>query len=274
MPGAMKLRTLPILVLALGAAACGSSRTAFQRYPGAPPTFDRAGAPPQAVAVADKVVAAAGGMDNWNKAKQIRWAAQKVTDGKVTAQGEAAWDRWNGRIYGRVETPEGGEVAVRALYGDYALAFVEAKNGQKETLDGKEKAVAADTLWLNFQLDVTAMMMPFLLEEPGAKLEYAGERKDGDKAYHDLKLSFPDADKPHAGLVYHALVDETTNLISRVEVEKPATGDRVGFELSDWTDAGGLKFPATRKNLGSGELAKASNIRVGDPDDALYTAPL
>jgi len=160
------------------------------------------------------------------------------------------------------------------LYGDYVLAFVEAKNGQKETLDGREKAVAAEKLRLNFQLDVAAMTMPFLLEEPGAKLEYSGERKDGEKAYHDLRLSFPDADRPHAGLIYHALVDETTNMITRVEVEKPATGDRVGFELSDWTDAGGLKFPATRKNLGSGDLAKSSNIRVGDPDDTLYTAPV
>jgi len=269
----MKLRTLLILA-ALGTAACGSSRTAFQRFPGAPPTFDRAGSVPQAVAVADKVVAAAGGMDNWNKAKQIRWAEQKVTDGKVAMQGEEAWDRWNGRMYGRADGPEGAEIAVISLYGDFVLAFAEAKNGQKETFDGKEKAIAVDKLKLEYQLGVAAMTMPFLLEEPGAKLEYGGERKDGDKGYHDLKLSFPDADRLHAGLVYHALVDETSNVITRVEVEKPATGDRVGFELSDWTDAGGLKFPGTRKNLGSGELEKSSNIRIGEPDDALYTAPL
>jgi len=276
MPGAMKLRTSFLLALALAAlaAACGSSRTTFQRYPGAPLTFDRATAPPQAVEVADKAIAAAGGMDNWNKAKQIRWQAQRLADGKVTAQGEAAWDRWNGRVYGKVETPDGSAVSAVSLYGDYAMAYMEAKNGQKEVIDGPEKGKAAITLLLEFQLDMTAMTMPFLLEEPGTKLEYAGTRKDGDKEYHDLKVSFPDADRPHKGLVYHALVDQGSSLIARVEVENPTTGDRVGFELSDWTDAVVLKFPATRKNLGSGELHKSTNIRIGSPDDILYTKPV
>jgi hypothetical protein len=268
----MKLRT-SLIVLAL-AAACGSSRTTPQRYPGAPPTFDRAAAPPQAVEVADKVIAAVGGMDNWNKAKQIRWEQQKLENGKVTLSGEAAWDRWNGRVYGKIETPEGPLHAALGLYSDYAMAYIEAKDGKLQVLDGPPKGQAAEALLLAFRLDIAAMTMPFLLEEPGTKLEYAGTRKDGEKELHDLKISFPDADRPHKGLVYHALVDQTSNLIARVEVENPTSGERVGYELSDWTDVSGIKLPATRKNLGNGDLTKSSNFRIGSPDDNLYTKPV
>src|SRR5260221_1710422 len=115
----MKLRPLVIsgwLLIAL--AACGPGRSAFQRYPGAPATFDKAGSNPQAVEVADKVIAAAGGAAAWDKARQIRWTT--TTDDKKKQQVEEAWDRWNGRHWLKLDLGEQGNlVAIHELYGDY-----------------------------------------------------------------------------------------------------------------------------------------------------------
>src|SRR5438477_7243446 len=93
----MKLRLALGLLVALG--ACGASRTSFQRYPGAPPTFDKAGSNPQAVEVADKVIAAAGGAAAWDKAKQVRWTTTQLANDKPKGSFEEAWDRWNARVW-------------------------------------------------------------------------------------------------------------------------------------------------------------------------------
>src|SRR5688572_3589979 len=82
-------------------AACGG-RSAFQRYPGAPVAFDRAGSEAKAVEIADKVFAAAGGVGNWDKAKQLRWRQVVTSDGKQIIDVEQIWDRWNARHLGRL----------------------------------------------------------------------------------------------------------------------------------------------------------------------------
>src|SRR5688572_26991257 len=109
------------LLCLLAVAACGPGRTSYARYPGAPVAFDRATADPKALEIADKVFAAGGGPGNWEKAKQIRWTQTTTTDGKVVQSGEQAWDRWNGRHYGRLKGAESDLVVAYELYGDFAI---------------------------------------------------------------------------------------------------------------------------------------------------------
>jgi len=271
---AMSNRLGIAFVSLLALAGCGSSRTTYARYPGAPPAFDKAGSTPQAVEVAEKVLAAAGGAAAWDKARQIRWEQTHVINGQPAAQGEEAWDRWNQRHWGRQETPEGSVFVAYDVYGTFATTFAESKNGKKSMIEGPERGEIMKTAKIELQQDVTVMLMPFLMLEPGNKLEYGEPLKDGDTEYHKLKVTFGDGDKLRAGLVYYAIVDKTTNVIRRVDIEAPSTHEKIGFELSDWTEAGGLKFPATRKNLGSGELKQSKSFKVGEPDDTLYMMPL
>src|SRR5207237_10447848 len=74
--------------------------------------------------------------------------------------------------------------------------------------------------------------------------------------------------------VFHENVNKDTNLIKRVEMERPAPGERVGIERDAWQTVNGLKLPGKRTNLGTNEVAVSKDIRVGDPDDELYLAPL
>jgi hypothetical protein len=103
--------------------ACGPGRTAYHRYPGAPATFDKAGSEPKAVEIAEKVFAAAGGTGNWEKAKQIRWRQVVTSSGKLAADGEHAWDRWNARHMGRLNLTDGSAIVVAYSLYERAIAF-------------------------------------------------------------------------------------------------------------------------------------------------------
>jgi len=115
----------------------------------------------------------------------------------------------------------------------------------------------------------------FLLEEPGSKLEYVGTVKDDATGaeYHELKLTFDPKDPARAGLTVHVYADKTTFVVGRVELET-AEGERYAYTLGGYQTVGGLSLATERKNLGSGEVVKLSEIKVGEVDDTLYMAPI
>lgn len=268
------MKALVGILAALSLAACGPGRTSFARYPGAPAAFDRTASAPEALEIADKVFAAAGGPGNWERAKQVRWKQTVTLEGAVSSSGEHAWDRWNARHHGRLDYKDGGGVVVMyELFGDFSAGYVESARGFKTPMPSEERGDAIKIARKAWATDASIMCMPYLLQEPGAKLEYGGLVRDGEAEYHDLKLTFDAKDTTRAGLVFHAFVDKTGDSIYRVEVERPG-GERVGYVLADWTTVGGLKFPATRKNIGTGEVVSSKDIKVSEPDDDLYIAPV
>jgi len=89
--------------------------------------------------------------------------------------------------------------------------------------------------------------------------------------YHDLKLTFDPQDPARAGLIIHVYPDKEQNLMRRVEIE--AGGERYGYELGAYQDIGGMQLATERKNLGSGEVIKTSDFKVGAPDDMLFAPP-
>src|SRR5687767_9778825 len=170
----MRIASLALLFLL----ACGGpSRTTYARYPGAPLAFDRATANAEALAIADKVLEAHGGAAAWEKAKQIRWKQSVLREGKVVASGEQAWDRWNARHWAKVDRPEQGPVGVMyELYGDFKAGYVEMKaSGNRQGLPKGDAEPAIVVAKAAFQRDVTITFAPFLLHEPGSKIEYAGK---------------------------------------------------------------------------------------------------
>ncbi|MBA3539342.1 MAG: hypothetical protein H0T79_06910 [Deltaproteobacteria bacterium] len=262
--------TIALAVLVGG--ACGPGRTTYARYPGATPTFDRATSTAPALEVADKVLAAAGGQAGWDRAKQIRWKQTVTLEGTVRSSGEHAWDRWNARHYARLDRPEGGGVSVMYdFFGDFNAAYTESASGIRQMLPSDERAAAITIARKAWGTDANIMCMPFLLEEPGTKLEYVDVVRDGEAAYHHLKVTFDAKDTARTGLVFHVFVDQTSNLIYRVELERGG-GERIGYLLQDWTTVDGLKFPAVRKNIGSGEIVTAKELTISEPQDSLFMA--
>jgi hypothetical protein len=265
---------LRILLLALLVAACGPGRTSFATYPNAPTAFDRAGSDPKALEIADKVFVAAGGPGNWEKAKQLRWKQTVTADGKVTLDTEQAWDRWNGRHYGRLVRGEQHLIVAYELYGDFSMGFAEENEGKKkQNFDESSRTSAVKLARENFNLHTSVLAVHLMLFDPGAKLAYVGPANDesGNEKLDELKITFDEPLRKESE--FRLFVDRGTNLPHRVEIVKGT--EKVGFTLANWVTVGGMKFATTRGNLGySGETVAIKDIKVSDPDDDLYIAPI
>jgi hypothetical protein len=282
---------MTIVLFAATLGACGPERATFARFPAAATAFDRAGSDPKALAIADKVLAAAGGADHWAKAKQIRWTELVTADGKLQLTYLQAWDRWNGRHQGRLhhdkvrepgssEPPNAGDVVVmRKVYEQGGRAFGDTGKALAPigAADTEREVVVARQRW---ELDTALLFMGFLLEEPGTKLEYVGEPpvEAGKPAVDDIKV-IPDAKDPTRTSTYHVLVNRDTSLPERIDIVAQGQADnrRLAYAVSDWTDVGGLKLPTKAQNIGTnGETVSFKDLSVGEPDDTLYvpsTAP-
>ena len=267
----MKLLALALIL----AAGCGGpSRTTYARPPGGPTAFDRTSAKPDALELADKVIAAHGGAAAWEAAKQVRWRQTVMVDGKPTNSGEQAWDRWNARHWAETDREKGGGFAVMYdLYGTHASGYIVGRTGGKTTVSTGEAVEGVKVARKAWQRDVTVTLVPFLLEEPGAKLSYLGLVKDGDRELHELQVTFDPEDTARTGLEVHVYADKETFLVHRVSIVN-AAGERSGYELGAYKAFGGLQFATERKNLGSGEVIKLTDIKVSDPDEDLFIAPV
>jgi hypothetical protein len=118
--------------------------------------------------------------------------------------------------------------------------------------------------------------MPFLLEEPGTKLEYVEEAVDASNNPVDiLKVSFDPKDKTRTQ-TYRIAVSRQTGLIVRYEIQEAGKGEneRLGYEPTTWLEGGGIKYPGGVKNLGlDTETIAYKSLNVGDPDESLYIPP-
>ena len=262
-------RSLLIATLLL---ACGPGRTTFARYPGAAPAFDRNASDPKAVAIADAVIAAAGGHDKWDKAKQVRWSETITHDGKAIVDGEEGWDRWNGRHHGRLHRDDGDLIAMRQLYGEADDDAVLVEKGTSLTkLPAQDAKRAMPMVAERWEFDTAALCMPFLLEEPGTTLGYIGDAGD-DPTLEDLKVSFDPKDTNRGGVVYQVSVHKDSHVIERFMIVK--AGGNIGYKLSQWVEVNGLKFPTVENNLGyTGEVITFKDIHTGEPEEALYSPP-
>jgi hypothetical protein len=269
------MRSIVLISVLVGVlAACGGGRTTFARYPEASVAFDRTAQDPKALEVADKAIAAVGGADKWAKARQLQWDVSIVHDGKEVLGGVQSWDRWNGRHNGRARREGGDLVVIRELYGDTAGAFIETPQRMKKIEGGEADALKAAAY--RWELDTAIMFMPFLLEEPGTKLEYVEEAVDASNNPVDiLKVSFDPKDKTRTQ-TYRIAVSRQTGLIVRYEIQEAGKGEneRLGYEPTTWLEGGGIKYPGGVKNLGlDTETIGYKSLNVGDPDESLYIPP-
>lgn len=263
-----------LAALSLATAACGPGRSTYARYPGGAVQFDRTSQDAKAIEIADQVIAAAGGTAKWTTAKQLRWDVSVQHDGKEVIGGEQAWDRWNGRHWGKARREGGNIVVMRSLYEDDAKVFMEKQEKLRKIEGGAEDAAKAARF--RWEFDTAILCMPFLLEEPGTKLEVAGEAKSDDGKEQDvLKVKFDTKDLTRNS-VYFVVVDRETHLISRIEIQKAGKpeNEREGWTIGEWSDAGGLKYPASVQNMGNkSEVVMFKSLKISDPEDDLWTPP-
>jgi hypothetical protein len=242
-------------ILALTLAACGGGK-------GGPATqstaaFDPKGSDEKSLAIATDVIAATGGEANWAKAKEIVWTQIVVVDGIATNIVQHSWDRWNARHQYIAYDAEGNEGKTsHDLFGEYAFAY----RGKTEAIKAELPAMVKEAS-TRFYMDSYPFVLPFKLKDPGVHLKYVEERPEEGSAqgspmkYDVIKVTFDGNVGPTSGDAYYVVVDKATHLPSIVEKVAAGKADdvRTGHRLSEWKDAGGLKFATRRLTLGYGE---------------------
>jgi hypothetical protein len=275
--------------LLLGSAACGGGaasapRTAAASQP-TPAAFDPAQSDAQALTVVDATIAAAGGAAAWEQVKQIQWESKYHQNEAFAGWFKHSWDRWNGRH--RFETTdlaeykkaeEAGKLGdVKWLIVAYDLfdrpGTAWATYGGFKGTDAAEVDRLASDAYQRWQADSYLLALPHKLRDPGVILNYVGEAQEANGKCQGgcivVKVSFA----PEVGTdVYLLNINKGTNMPD--VIEKQTSAGTLAYAVEGWSEAGGLKFPSRLRNLGAAEAITFENIRIGQPDDSLYRAPV
>jgi len=206
----------------------------------APPA--RADSDPKAVAVADHVMKALGGQDEWKKARYLRWDFAVDRNGKTLMTRSHTWDRWTGRYRVEAKNQEGQAVVVLMnLRTKEGKAWVDGKPATGEALN---KLLESGYAW--WTNDSYWLLMPYKMQDPGVNLSYVREEGKGDAACDVVLLTFDGV-----GLTpkdkYWVHVNRKTGLVDRWDyVLKGEKTDPSRFDWKGWKMHGDIRLADDR----------------------------
>jgi hypothetical protein len=261
------------------AAGCPSPRTSAATQT-TPKDFDASKSDAKAVAIADEVITAVGGVAAFDKAHQISFTEKVILDGQEKVNVHHDWDRWNGRHRFEKKDPatQVDVMVAYEIYGEASFAEIDGKNDVPRETIAQVKGEALKRV----QLDTFNLLFPFKLKDPGVTLKYVEERAEPaapDKPVYDvIRVSFDAGVGPSPGDVYYVVVDKATHLIKHIELVEQGKADnqRIGYAFSDWQDVGGLKLSLKRQNIGyAAELLEFSGVKISATiNDDLFVKPI
>ena len=272
---------MKLVVLALAAvpllAACPKPRTSAATQP-TPVAFDVAKSSPDALAVVDTGVAALGGTAPWEALQELHFEITYKHGAEISGQREHWWDRWNGRQYSiEVDgsTLGGDPRDVKSLeikqhlFGS-GTPYAAYDGGQLTRADG---AAAAKDLKKKLTTDLYFLAIVHKLKDPGviltlenAEVQMPPEVAACKPSCSSVKVTFEQGVGTDTWFVNFNNDSKLPEVI-----EKPTAQGRIGYIISDWVDAGGLKWPGKLQNIGlKEEVIEFSGIKVGTPDDNRY----
>lgn len=221
----MKLASVSLLLLAAAIAVSAPD------YPAAP-GFNQEGSDPEAIAIANEVMAALGGYDAWNDTRYLTWS--------FFGRRTHLWDKHTGNL--RFENE--GTTVLMNINTKQGRVF---ENGE-EVLDPTKRDEALDRAhgaWIN---DSYWVFMPYKLKDSGVTLEYVGERTTEAGAPADvLELTFEDVGRTPENR-YHIYVDKTSRLVTQWDYYQVASDTEPGFRIpwNDWRKHGDILLSADR----------------------------
>ena len=244
---------IPVCMVLAVAACGGPASDDSAEAPAAAPAGGPASADPAALALADSIVAAAGGWDAWNQARYVEFTFVISVRGEERRRTSHCWDRFTGdyRVDG---TSRDGKpfVAVWNLQSGGGRTWLDGLElaGQEahDQLERAEAICVNDCYWF---------LMPFKLHDPGVHLTDEGTRSDSlGNAWRVLSLRFGEDVGLTPGDRYWVYADPATGLVGRwdyilegYEPGRPASQ----FSWIDWQAVGPIRL-ATRKLSADGAV--------------------
>ncbi len=216
--------------------------------------------------VAEQVMDAMGGRENWNATRYLRFSFFGFRThywDKATGRYRLSWtDRESGQshvILMNLNTLEG------SVYTDGSeITDVETRDG---FLERGRRAWINDTYW---------MLMPYKLQDPGVNLVYEDEEVIDDTVYDKLHLSFEDVGVT-PGDEYWAYINRETHLMDkwvfllqlRDGQEERSRGE---WKWNGWRKYGGIMLSAEREGM-DGQKRSHADVAVFDHvDDSVFTS--
>lgn len=224
------------LVLLLVNGACTLSSDGGGENPPSP-GFDLANSDPAAVELADSVMEAMGGRENWDNTRFISWRSE--------GQHEISWDKRSGRV--RIES----------FADSTTYLFHTGRNGGRVQV-GEREILASDSLtamlregrqvWLK---DSFRIVMPFTLKGDGLTLKYLGEERTDSARYNLLQISISGDGPAPAGrfLAFVDLADNLIKLYAKPDPVDPAMNDSV-VRIGTYEKRGTIMLPSLEEGSG------------------------
>jgi hypothetical protein len=217
------------------------------------PTFNPENSDKQAVDLAEKVLKAHGGKENWNNTRYIAWNFLGARD--------LVWDKYTGNV--RIDFPGQNSTYLININQDTGRVKIGDRELTKnDSLDQYIKR--GKQIWVN---DSYWLVFPFKFKDPGVRLKYIGEGTTltGNSA-EVISLSFEKVGFTPQNK-YKAYIDPETHLVLQWDYFQNASDSAAAFQ-SEWTDY--QKHGDLYLSSGRGERS-LGNIKVAqDWDEKVF----
>src|SRR6185503_3128265 len=176
---------------------------------------------PRASSIADSVMIAMGGKQNWDNAHYLHW--------NYFGRRILWWDKWTGNV--RIEIPTKKLIILTNINTKKGHAYrfgneLTQPDSVNYFMDRGYKIWANDSYWL---------IMPFKLKDPGVNMKYLGAEKDSlGKDCYLLELTFNNVGVTPENK-YHVYVDRKTYLVTEFDFYEKATDEKPEFR-DPWQD--------------------------------------
>lgn len=250
------LITAVILVVLIWSCSTGSNepKSLSEQNPAAE-GFDSIGSDPAATELADSIMHAMGGRENWDKTRFISW--------NFFGRRNLVWDKHQGRV--RIESlPDSTIYLVNINTGEGRVRVKGTELTEPDTL--KKMLSKAKSIWIN---DSYWLVMPFKLKDTGVTLKYMGEDSlENGQRYNVLQLTFSNTgDTPQNK--YKLFVDIQDKLIKQWAYFADAKRDTPNFvrPWDNYKPYGSILLSADRSDNGG-----PKNVKVDETlPDATFT---
>lgn len=232
----------------------------FGRVQAYPPAegFNAAGSDAKAIEVADAVMKAMGGWENWNQTRYVTW---RFFGGRLHV-----WDKWTGNVrfeqgdmtvLMNINTQEG-----KVYQGGVEMTQVDSV---KKYLNRGYRSWINDSYWL---------VMPYKLKDSGVTLTYGeGELSDGRPA-HVLTLTFEGVGVTPQNK-YNVYVDKANNMVAEWAYYPNASDAEPRFRgpWENWIKHGKIMLSAGRGSR-DGKPREHTDVAVFDTlPESVFTSP-
>lgn len=258
-----------------GDAPATQPSAAVPATPAAAPTAPAAARPTfkgeeSAVALADKMIAALGGSEAWEKLPYLVFTFTVEKSGSVVASRKHFWDKRAGRHRLEGATKDGKKyVVLTDLSQHKGTAYLAGTKLEGE--EAQKYLEAAYGAWVN---DTYWLAMPFKVKDPGVILSAEPAEEIGGTKYLKLKLRFDGVGLTPRD-VYWAYVDPATSRMERWAFVLNGGNDvPTVAEWKGWRQHGGVWLSDEKVIVATGQRILFPDLTAPPTlPDAVFTSP-